>query len=83
MTGVLVSGYLVGWAVTSILAFVLAWRLQDAASPAAHPVLLSVVAGAAWPVLIVAIAQAGAVALTTEILHEDDTLAEPVLSMAA
>ena len=83
MTGVLLCGYLVGWAVTSLLAVILASRLQHASSPAAHPVLLSAVAGAAWPLLIVALAQAGAVALTTEIMHEDDTADEPLLSMAA
>jgi hypothetical protein len=72
VTGALLYGYLGGWVLTSFVVALLAWRLQDEAAPAAHPRLLSIVAGAAWPVLIVALAEAGAVALTTEIMHSDE-----------
>jgi hypothetical protein len=36
---------------------------------------MSILAGAVWPVLIVAIVEVGAVALTAEALHEDEFLA--------
>ncbi|MCW2551807.1 MAG: hypothetical protein JWR13_27 [Mycobacterium sp.] len=74
MTGVLLYGYLGGWILTSIVVAVAAWRLQDQRGPAAHPRLMSIVAGAAWPVLVVALAEAGAVALTAEVLHEKQHL---------
>ncbi|HYO02056.1 MAG TPA: hypothetical protein VET27_09240 [Mycobacterium sp.] len=35
---------------------------------------MSVVAGAVWPVLVVALAEVGVVALTAEVLHEDEHL---------
>lgn len=79
MTGALLYGYFGGWVLTSVVVALAAWRLQDKFAPAAHPRLLSIVAGAAWPVLIVALAQAGAVALTTEVMRED----QPLLSAAA
>jgi hypothetical protein len=70
VTGVLLYGYLSGWIVTSVMVAFMGWRLQDRQSPAPHPILLSLVAGAAWPILVVALAEAGAVALTTEAFHE-------------
>lgn len=79
----LLYGYLGGWAVTSLLVVILAWRLQDESAPAPHPILLSIIAAAAWPLLVIALVQAGAVALTTEIMHDDETLAEPLLTVAA
>jgi hypothetical protein len=74
VTVVLLFGYLGGWVVTSILALVVASRVQDEQYPAPHPILMSIVAGAAWPVLVVALAEAGAVAVTTEVLHEERQL---------
>jgi hypothetical protein len=74
VTGVLLYGYLGGWILTSIVVAGVAWRLQDQRGPAAHPRLMSIVAGAAWPVLVVALAEAGAVALTAEVLHEKQHL---------
>ncbi|MGH3642398.1 MAG: hypothetical protein ACRDUX_25610 [Mycobacterium sp.] len=67
MSSALLYGYLSGWVLTSILLALLAWRLQDKNAPAAHPALLSFVAGAAWPLLVVALAQVGAVALTARL----------------
>jgi biotin transporter BioY len=72
MTGVLLYGYLGGWIVTSIVVGLVVWRLRDGRAPAPHPALMSIVAGAAWPVFVVAIAEVGAVALTAEVLHEDE-----------
>ncbi|BDX32883.1 hypothetical protein TUM20985_34300 [Mycobacterium antarcticum] len=71
MTGLLLYGYVAGWIVTSVLVAVFAWRLRDETAPPPHPRLLALLAGAAWPVLIVAIAEAGAVAITAEVLHDD------------
>jgi hypothetical protein len=70
----LLYGYLGGWVVASILAALVAWRLRDAHSPPPSPALLCVVAGAAWPILLVALIEAAVVALTAEVLHEDEEL---------
>lgn len=80
MTGVLIYGYLGGWIIASIGVALAAWRLQDKRQPATHPLRLSVLAGAMWPLLIVALVEAGVVALTQEVMHEDE---EPLLSVVA
>jgi len=72
-------GYLGGWALTTALVAFLGSRLQDKRQPAPHPNLLAVAAGAAWPLLVVALAEAGAVALTHEVVRDD----EPHLSVVA
>lgn len=74
MTDVLLYGYLGGWILTSVVVALLALHLQDEQSPAPHPRLMCLIAGAAWPVLVVAIAEIGAVALTAEVLQEDRRL---------
>jgi hypothetical protein len=74
VTGVLLFGYLGGWVLASIAVAIGAGRLQDELAPPTHPRLMSILAGAVWPVLIVAIVEVGAVALTAEALHEDELL---------
>jgi cytochrome c biogenesis protein CcdA len=71
VSSALLYGYSSGWVLTSILLALLAWRLLDKDAQTAHPALLSFVAGAAWPLLVVALAEAGAVALTVEVLHDE------------
>jgi biotin transporter BioY len=70
VSSALLYGYLVGWVLTSALVALLAWRLQDDGSPAAHPTLLSLLAGAAWPLVLAALAEAGAVALAAEVMRQ-------------
>jgi hypothetical protein len=72
VTVILLDGYVGGWIVTSILVALIATRLQDATDPAPHSALVCILAGAAWPILLVAVAEAGVVALAAEILHEDE-----------
>lgn len=74
MTGVLLFGYLGGWVLTSIAVAIGGRRLQHELAPPTHPCLMSILAGAVWPVLMVAIVEVGAVAFTTEALHEDELL---------
>ena len=79
MTDALLYLYIGGWILTSIGVALAASRLQDEREPASHPRLLSVVAGAVWPVLVIALAETAFVAITQETIHED----EPLLSLAA
>jgi hypothetical protein len=74
VTGALLYGYITCWVITSMLVVVVARRVQDEKSPPAHPGLMSIVAGAAWPILVVALAEAAFVALTAEAFREDQHL---------
>ncbi len=73
MTSALLYGYLGGWIVTSIAVAFAAWRLQDERQPAPHPTLLSIVAGAVWPVFVIALAEAALLAITQEAIHKEET----------
>jgi uncharacterized membrane protein YhaH (DUF805 family) len=79
MIGALLYTYLGGWIITAMGVAITARRLQDEREPAAHPTLLSVVAGVAWPVLVVALAEAAFFAVTTRMMHTE----EPALSVVA
>jgi hypothetical protein len=74
VTGVLLFGYLSGWVLTSIAVAIGGRRLRHDQAPPTHPGWMSILAGAVWPVLVVAIVEVGAVALTTETLHDDELL---------
>jgi hypothetical protein len=74
VTTVLLCSYLGGWVLASILVSVMTLQLQDDQSPAPHRRWMSVAAGAVWPVLLLAIAEVGAVALATEAFQQDEQL---------
>jgi ABC-type Mn2+/Zn2+ transport system permease subunit len=80
MTEALFYAYLGGCILTFIGVSLAARRLQDEHEPAAHTALVSVVAGAVWPVLVIALAEAAFVALTQEYMQQGD---EPLLSLVA
>jgi hypothetical protein len=58
--------YLAGWVVATVFVLVAGSRLTDHRAPAAHPVPLSIVAGAVWPMLIIGALEFAAVALYTK-----------------
>jgi hypothetical protein len=45
--------YLAGWVVATAVVFLVGQRLTDRSAPASHPVTLSIIAGAVWPMLII------------------------------
>jgi hypothetical protein len=55
--------YLAVWVLATVVVLVMGNRLSDRRSPAAHPLALSIVAGAVWPMLIVGAVEFAAVAL--------------------
>lgn len=65
MTGAVVCGYLVGWLLTSTVALLTASRAR-------RPQWLSIVAGAVWPVLAVAVAQMMLIALMATLIRRTD-----------
>ena len=65
--------FLVGAAFTAGAVFALANRWRDVRQPAAHRVLLSVLAGLLWPLVVAGGLQLGAVALLVKLIrgHHD------------
>lgn len=47
-----VIAYLIGWVVSSAIVYVASRRLNDPSNPAPHTLILSTVAGALWPMLL-------------------------------
>lgn len=68
--------YLLGWVMTAIGFILVVGKLNDRLAPAPRPILLAVVAGAAWPLVLFGAAQFAAVALVLDAVrrHTDDRL---------
>ena len=60
----LIAVYLGGWLSVTIAA---GRRLTDRESPAAHPLMVSVVAGAVWPLLVVGLVELSSVMVFTKV----------------
>jgi hypothetical protein len=67
--GTLLYGYLTGWVLTTIGLAVTVHRLKQPPRLQPHPIPLSIVAGAAWPVLILGAAEMAVVALAAEAIR--------------
>ncbi len=59
--------YFVGWVTVSFAAYAAGKRLADRQTPAAHPVMLSVAAGAVWPLLVVGLVELSSVMVFTKV----------------
>jgi hypothetical protein len=58
--------YLLGWVMTAIGFILVVGKLNDRLAPAPRPILLAVVAGAAWPLVLFGAAQFAVVALVLD-----------------
>jgi hypothetical protein len=58
--------YLLGWVMTTIGFVLVVGTLNDRVAPAPHPIPLAVVAGAAWPLVLLGAAQFATVALVLD-----------------
>jgi hypothetical protein len=63
----LIVVYLGGWLSVTIAAYTAGRRLTDRESPAAHPLMVSVVAGAVWPLLVVGLVELSSVMVLTKV----------------
>jgi hypothetical protein len=63
----LIVVYLSGWLSVSIAAYAAGRRLTDRESPAAHPLMVSVVAGAVWPLLVVGLVELSSIMVLTKV----------------
>jgi hypothetical protein len=71
--------YLSGWLVGAIAAYTAARHLHDRCEPSPHPLYVSVVAGALWPLLLVGLVELSSVVVLTK-AHSK---AEPGISISA
>lgn len=58
--------YLTCWLVATVVVFVAGNCLSDRRQPATHPLSLSVIAGAVWPMLVIGALELAAMALYTK-----------------
>ncbi len=67
----LVVGYLLAWALTTLGLIISSRWLGSRGRPAPHPVAVSLLAGAAWPFLLLGLIEMGAVAAAFEVIPDD------------
>ena len=58
--------YLSGWLIGTIAAYTAARHLHDRCEPSPHPLCVSVVAGALWPLLLVGLVELSSVVMLTK-----------------
>jgi hypothetical protein len=58
--------YLSGWLIGTIAAYTAARHLHDRCEPSPHPVCVSAVAGALWPLLLVGLVELSSVVMLTK-----------------
>jgi len=73
MVGTLLVVYFVGWIIASFAAYAAGKRLADRSEPAVHPLLLSVAAGAVWPLLVVGLVELSSVMVFTKVPSKPGT----------
>jgi hypothetical protein len=66
MGDTLIVIYLAGWLPVALAAYAAGKRLRDPQAPARHPAIVSLVAGALWPVLVVGLLEFSSVKLFTD-----------------
>ena len=67
MVGTLLIVYFVGWVIASFAAHAIGKRLAERHSPAVHPLIISVAAGALWPLLLIGLVEFSSVMVMTKI----------------
>jgi hypothetical protein len=67
MIETLVLGYLGGWILVTLAAYAAGRRLSDSRSPAPHPLAVSIVAGALWPLVLVGLVELSSVVVYSKV----------------
>lgn len=66
-TQVVIVIYLAGWIVATLGMYAASKRWNDRGSPAPHPLWVSVIAGAVWPLLLVGMVELSSVVVYTKV----------------
>jgi predicted metal-binding membrane protein len=67
MVVMLVVGYVSGWLAVTLAVYAAGRRLTDRESPATHPLMVGVAAGAAWPLLVVGLVELSSIIVLTKV----------------
>lgn len=67
MVNMLIVIYLGGWLAAAFAAFAAGRRLTVRESPPCHPLLVSVAAGAVWPLLVVGLVELSSIVVFTRV----------------
>jgi hypothetical protein len=67
MIVMLIVIYLGGWLAVACAAYAAGRRLTDSESPPDHPLLMSLAAGAVWPLLVVGLVELSSVIVLTRV----------------
>jgi hypothetical protein len=65
--------YLSGWLVGTLVAYTAARHLNDRCEPSPHPLYVSVVAGALWPLLLVGLVELSSLVVLTKAQSKVET----------
>ena len=79
MLDIVAMSYIGGWMVATLVVYAMARRLADRRSPSPHPLVLSIVAGALWPLLVVGLAELSSVMVYAKVYSKP----EPALGIFA
>jgi hypothetical protein len=67
MVVMLVVSYAIGWLAVTLAVYAAGRRLTDRESPATHPLMVSVAAGAVWPLLVVGLVELSSIIVLTKV----------------
>ena len=65
--------YLSGWLIGTIAAYTAARHLHDRCEPSPHPLCVSVVAGALWPLLLAGLVELSSLVVLTKAASKAET----------
>jgi Na+/H+-translocating membrane pyrophosphatase len=69
----LVVIYLAGWVMASVALYAASRRFSDAQTPAEHPLRVSLIAGAVWPLLVVGLVELSSVVVIAKLQFEAES----------
>jgi Na+-transporting NADH:ubiquinone oxidoreductase subunit NqrE len=72
MVDMLIAAYFGCWIVVTVAVYGATRWFADRRSPAPHPLLMSIVAGAVWPLLLVGLVELSSVMVYTKVQHKPE-----------
>ena len=67
MAVILVAIYVSGWLAVTVAVYAAGRRMTDREKPATHPLMVSVAAGALWPLLVVGLVELSSIIVLTKV----------------
>jgi hypothetical protein len=63
--------YSTAWLLTAVAFYVEGRRLRSDRTPPDHPLVMSILAGAVWPLMLLGLVELGALAATEKVVHDE------------